>query len=235
MWLHLMSGSSGARVPLGPFLEFGGATTVTVAATVAGNGHCNSLTIPLHLYLHLERSPAQYSGRRSQQRRATTDLMRPSLPVLVPLLHARGHGPGPGPGSGPEPVSKWDEHSPHSPLGPEGRTSKHVRMPVKSDSWQAVYMNPCQLTDWRSLATATATRPDRNFDATTKGSPSGIASRDSMEQPDIFTARLERAHNPRRASCRVVSRWCRPLGSRQCACFEPVTASLPQYMINSYL
>lgn len=36
MWSHLMSGSSGARVPLGPFLGFGEATTtVTIAATVA--------------------------------------------------------------------------------------------------------------------------------------------------------------------------------------------------------
>lgn len=31
----------------------------------------------------------------------------------------------------------------------------------------------------------------------------------------------------------VVSCPCRSLGSRQCACSEPVTASIPQYMINS--
>lgn len=44
MWFHMMSGSSGARVPLGPFLGFGEATTtVMVAATVAATANCNSL------------------------------------------------------------------------------------------------------------------------------------------------------------------------------------------------
>lgn len=46
MWLHMMSGSSGARVPLAPFLGFGEATTTvtvvgTVAATATATRSCN--------------------------------------------------------------------------------------------------------------------------------------------------------------------------------------------------
>lgn len=129
MGSHLTSGSSGARharVPVGPFLGFGEATTtVTVVATVAANGHCNSwLQLDLALdrrkswngsrapciLMHLERSLAQYSGRRSHQY------------VLVPLLHR-----------GLENRSwlldlswRWDEPSPASPLDPEEGISIHT-------------------------------------------------------------------------------------------------------------
>lgn len=161
MGSHLTSGSSGARharVPVGPFLGFGEATTtVTVVATVAANGHCNSwLQLDLALsrrnswngsrapciHLHLERSLAQYSGRRSHQY------------VLVPLLH---HGM--------ENWSwlhdlswRWDEPSPASTLDPEEGISKHLPMPSPTTGRHFI-SSPCQLT-----------RPDRNLDATAGGS-----------------------------------------------------------------
>lgn len=47
------------------------------------------------IHLHLDRSLAQYSGRRSQQYRVTADLTRDRVSLSwFPLLHAGGPGPG---------------------------------------------------------------------------------------------------------------------------------------------
>lgn len=84
------------------------------------------------IHLHLERSLAQYSGRRSQQRRATADLTRDkSLTVLVPAPAHKLHtgGPGPGPGLRTCVVDMGRTFTPLSPLGPGEGISKHLTMP----------------------------------------------------------------------------------------------------------